>query len=385
MICLNSQPLPAQTLPISNYTVKQFDDELAAEEDSQTVFTTKHFAVFRFCPEATCMGFVYDEADCGCEDQCEAIAEYNAYVNGDNNNDDSDACEEACQAQCDDFSKWQRSGKSGNWNAQQENGNGRDLQYWNSNMNSNKYSSYKFDFYTNWGDDKEILGARGEGCQSNYGEYMIELSDYLEMMMEFQEERFDTYCNYCEECLYQVYLLWMKNGGHRDLKYEDFKASPELQDQAHRDLGGNVNGGQANGKYYNVCPEYDTCQEYSNMCNQGMDDSLTQYFECQEVEKANGQVAYVGPHCAEDGFTITLGVYSDEYCSDYIGNGAQIENFIGQEMNIDEDELKSYYNSANGVLDLLQFSNEDDVCIPCRKAVSICCVVFDLFYSILFH
>jgi hypothetical protein len=36
--------------------VRQFDDELAAIEDSPSVFSTKHFAVFRFCPTTTCEG-----------------------------------------------------------------------------------------------------------------------------------------------------------------------------------------------------------------------------------------------------------------------------------------------------------------------------------------
>ena len=38
-------------------SVRQFDDELAAADDSESVFTTKHFAVFRFCPEVSCMGY----------------------------------------------------------------------------------------------------------------------------------------------------------------------------------------------------------------------------------------------------------------------------------------------------------------------------------------
>lgn len=75
--------------------VRQFDDQLAAEEDSNTVFATKHFAVFRFCPEATCMGFVYNDNDCGCEQQCEAIQanQYNGNANN-ANDDDQEACEE---------------------------------------------------------------------------------------------------------------------------------------------------------------------------------------------------------------------------------------------------------------------------------------------------
>ena len=62
-------------------------------------------------------------------------------------------------------------------------------------------------------------------------------------MLEWQEERFETYCMYCEECMYNVYEEWLKNGGDRKLTYEEFKDSEEhrqlrqLSDE-HRKLGG---------------------------------------------------------------------------------------------------------------------------------------------------
>lgn len=342
--------------------VRQFDDQLAAQEDSTSVFATKNFAVFRFCPEATCMGFVKDYADCGCESQCAAYETQASYSSSSNYNEE--ACISACQTQCTAFQKVQANSK-------------RELTYYSSSSSSsNPYSSFLFDFTKNWSpeDDAEVFGARGEGCQTNYGEYMVELTDYLQMMLEFQEERFETYCTYCDSCMYKVYQVWLKNGGNnRQLSYDEFKSSDERQ-HMERELGGDVYGGQAYGKYYNVCPEYDTCTEYKNMCGNDIDEHLTQYFTCTEVTKNNGVSAYVGPHCAKDGFTVTLGVFSDENCYEYIGNSVDIGNFIGEEMDIESDALKAWYNSANGPLDMLQFSNEDDVCIPCRNGVStICC------------
>lgn len=43
--------------------VRQFDDELAATEDTDSVFATKHMAVFRFCPSETCMGYKQEEEE----------------------------------------------------------------------------------------------------------------------------------------------------------------------------------------------------------------------------------------------------------------------------------------------------------------------------------
>jgi hypothetical protein len=115
--------------------VRQFDDEIAAQEDTTSVFATKHFAVFRFCPEATCMG---------------------------NKQDFSTSTEEAAEEASDDAVSVE---------------------------------------------DREIVGARGSGCQSNYGEYMIELQDYLEIMNEYRSERFQQYCTYCQKCMYKVYSV----------------------------------------------------------------------------------------------------------------------------------------------------------------------------------
>lgn len=188
--------------------------------------------------------------------------------------------------------------------------------------------------------------------------------------------------------MYDVYAIWMKNGGGRDrklkeksdLSWKDDLESEEFA-QAHRELGYNP---------YNTCPEYDTCRLYQNVCNSELDDSLTQYFECTEVQKnnnANSNSAYIGPHCASDGFTITLGVYADENCNEYIGKGVNIANYLGYEL--DGTELGAIVTGSlidiipeNGVIAERErysslydpeemteyYSPVDNVCIPCMAA-----------------
>jgi len=218
----------------------------------------------------------------------------------------------------------------------------------------------------NQNEEDDQYGARGEGCQYNYGEYLMEMDEYLELVMEYQGDRFQNYCQYCEQCMFEVYEQWLKNGGdNRKLSFEDFKTSEEhnqirklAEGEDHRQLGG----------YYGACPAYDTCSEYSKTCQNGEVDDYSDYFECTQVEKSNGMVAYIGPHCAEDGTTITLGVYSDEYCNEYIGNGVNIASFLGEDFDYLEDTLKVYYDSANGAtLSQLKYINDENVCIPCAK------------------
>jgi hypothetical protein len=38
------------------------------------------------------------------------------------------------------------------------------------------------------------------GCDSNYGEYILPLSDYLTAMKDYNDDRLQAYCDYCEEC-----------------------------------------------------------------------------------------------------------------------------------------------------------------------------------------
>ena len=76
--------------------------------------------------------------------------------------------------------------------------------------------------------------------------------------------------------------------------------------------------------------------------------------------------AYVGPHCAEDGVSVTLGVFSDMNCNVYVGDNAAY--FMGQEL--EDDALKNWYNSRHGTLGILYEGEEDAMCFSCRKVRS---------------
>jgi hypothetical protein len=107
--------------------VRQFDDELAAQEDSLSVFATKHFAVFRFCPAETCMGIQEEE---------------------------------------EELSWWNRT--YGQKQAEEEE---------EEEQEQDEEAEYQY------GQEPETVGARGVGCQSNYGEYMSKLSQLHEVQI----------------------------------------------------------------------------------------------------------------------------------------------------------------------------------------------------------
>ena len=128
-------------------SVKQFDDVLAATEDSTTVFAEKHFAVFRFCPEQTCQGWQMDYEKCGCEKQCnKAINQGYTYVSNNNNNggDDKENCMSACYDSCKVWAVQQDLNTNYSGRKLDENEN---MQGWYNGVyyNKNPWASHEFD------------------------------------------------------------------------------------------------------------------------------------------------------------------------------------------------------------------------------------------------
>lgn len=132
--------------------VRQFDDDLAAEEDSPSVFSTAHFAVFRFCPTLTCEGMTEKQIE------AERQAEYYAYVASQNQaNAENQAAAFAESRSGDAYSAY---------NAQM---------YVKQQAAAAEQSGESYE-PPSWVFDKRIIGgADGTGCSSNYGEYMLEL------------------------------------------------------------------------------------------------------------------------------------------------------------------------------------------------------------------
>jgi len=196
----------------------------------------------------------------------------------------------------------------------------------------------------------EVYGANGRGCQSNYATFLLDAGQYMGLMAEYEDTQFDMYCNYCDHYMQQAYQKWVNNGGHRHLEFEDFKNDHEVQ----RMLGGDMAA----------------CSVMSKACGGGFQDDYADYMECSQVQKNNGLVAYAQATCAEDGQTITIGLYSDEECSEDITSQVNIANWLGQE--IDDEDMAHYYkNVASAVGTLIESYggktnvDPDSLCMPC--------------------
>jgi len=198
--------------------------------------------------------------------------------------------------------------------------------------------------------DKEVYGANGSGCSSNYATFMLDAGLYMNLMMDYEDVQFEMYCSYCDAKYHAAFQNYVKNGGRRSL--EEFKTEPEFQFERH--LGG--------------VPA--TCKPMQKLCGNGWADDLSEYFNCAEVQKNNGMVAYTAATCAADGETITLGLYADPYCSQDISQYTNIVNWIGED--VDDEEMAHYYKKSHSALaELLESygapssADPDSVCIPC--------------------
>jgi hypothetical protein len=104
------------------------------------------------------------------------------------------------------------------------------------------------------------------------------------------------------------------------------------------------------GDYNTYCTDYDGNAAEAQASAGGFD--ISSYLECTEYTNAYGQMYWIAPHCASNHFTISLGVFSDNMCTTYIGHDVSLSTVLGYE--VDSSEF-------------LYFPKE---CISCDGAVS---------------
>lgn len=187
--------------------VKTFDDEIAEDEDSDTVFALKHFVVYRLCPS----------------DECET-------------------------------------------------------------------------------------------CDSNYGEYVAEVDEYLQATGAAAQRTLENYCDECDE---------------------------------------NCND---NGNCDQECQQ--ECYKYENLEDNGYVDA-SEFVECQKMDVEgdddDGLELYIGPRCSNDGSSISIDVFKDENCWEpfELSDGETVEDILGYKI--------SYHLLKN------TYSGDPEDCMSCQE------------------
>ena len=182
--------------------VKQYSDTVAALEDTQNVLSTTSFAVFRFCPSATCMISSNDDSTWTCDDGDTYC--YEARTTAKRNN--------WTYEQFMAYKKWQKMyGSQYEW--EQKRANIASTTCDDTQENCELYYTGNYRSFQDYYEPQQVQGARGKGCQKNYGEYLLKLEDYLALMLEWHEERLETYVEYCQQCMMNAYDNWLQYAG----------------------------------------------------------------------------------------------------------------------------------------------------------------------------
>eukprot|EP00339_Tiarina_fusa_P005293 CAMPEP_0117052564 /NCGR_PEP_ID=MMETSP0472-20121206/36332_1 /TAXON_ID=693140 ORGANISM="Tiarina fusus, Strain LIS" /NCGR_SAMPLE_ID=MMETSP0472 /ASSEMBLY_ACC=CAM_ASM_000603 /LENGTH=512 /DNA_ID=CAMNT_0004767235 /DNA_START=73 /DNA_END=1611 /DNA_ORIENTATION=+ len=235
------------------------------------------------------------------------------------------------------------------------------------------------------------------GCLSGFGDYLIAMEDYLQIMEESYFDQFEEYCQTCYrsyQCLKSQNEVAADDGddangddanangddanangddGNNGRRMEDYNYynAYDYMDDAVDDWGGA--GDDANAadednevdycEYAYACQNWKTpCREYSYQMA-----DMAEYFECSNVNVGNADM-YLGPHCRSDGKTIGIGIYKDENCNAYNADLGDISEVTG--LDLSDDYLKPYYSencisclaSDGFVLEVDEDNQVADVC-----------------------
>jgi hypothetical protein len=229
---------------------------------------------------------------------------------------------------------------------------------------------------------------------------MILMEDYLAIMKDYHYARFAKYCGTCIQCMGGGQIVAYQASGEgkrRRLADDDAAGDDAANDDAAGDDAANDDaaGGDAvnddaagddavnddaagddvaatdddfdynaqnNDDLYghddyvdlSLCQYEDQCANYEEVCQyhhyHGAD--YENFMECTEYALNDDQVVYLGPHCSNDGHSITIGLFEDQYCSSYLGDVGTFEEIAG--FNINENSLAFFYSPT---------------CIPCAEKV----------------
>jgi len=176
------------------------------------------------------------------------------------------------------------------------------------------------------------------GCLYDYGQYIIRLDTWMQLISTYREEKLYQYCQICKQCMSSG------EGGGYNRNLLRFHDTGSVSPMSHfsRDVAGENDNEKENGDGIN-CDNYSsTCSDYMDMCEYVVHDpyEYSKYLSCTAVTVDNGSTIYLGPHCLSDKATIVIGVFADNQCSEYIGGNYDVYSLTG--INFD---LSEYYQT----------------------------------------
>ena len=195
-------------------------------------------------------------------------------------------------------------------------------------------------------------------CDSNYGEYMVDLDSYLEATVQWAQQNQQEMCNACNECAVEADDADAAEGEDADAAEGEDAEAAEGEDAEGEDAeaaegeeaegedaegedaeGENAEGEDAEGGRRKLatadcstCAQ--ECEAIANMEANGYVDA-TSFLECQLIYDPDDDAKtalYAGPVCSSS-TKIEIGIFTDEGCytadaslsiADYVADGVQL-------------------------------------------------------------
>jgi hypothetical protein len=164
------------------------------------------------------------------------------------------------------------------------------------------------------------------GCGKNYGEYVVSMATYLQFMLDFYEDHYGAYCEYCTPCDYdyQVAKHNTQNQCYESLDQQEYVYKQSQQQQAWQNYY-EQNFGDMSGFYQQQQQQQQQNQAYA----QNMYSQNAQYQQNSNNANANNAADGSGSSSSGSSYT-TTNVYSnnggnrklDESSSAYDNNGS---------------------------------------------------------------
>jgi len=157
-----------------------------------------------------------------------------------------------------------------------------------------------------------------DNCSYDYGEYIIDMATYLEATVEYFQDWEQNMCDQCDQLC--------------------------ANDDANN-----------NGRRLDVFVDCDYCVDYCEKV-QNMEDNgfleASKLIQCQQIiEDDDGSALYAGGMCSSNGEKIKIGIFTDEYCSQYRSD-LEVDDFLNG-YQLSHALLKNVYNK--------------DSCISCTE------------------
>lgn len=147
----------------------------------------------------------------------------------------------------------------------------------------------------------------GFGCRSGYGDYIVDMDDFLQ---SFYENKMEEQQSKCEE--YMQYNCYCEDNG----QFGEYYTEEDCYNKCYKSAGMNeCVEEEQEAVYYNgveieqiAVEDYLQCAQYKIGGRRRLEEDAE--------EEGDGNL-YVGPYCSDQGGKIVLGMFTDEECTNF--------------------------------------------------------------------